>query len=286
MDSPPASDPGLPATPPSRNAQLRRLRDLWTEHYPRRARGGLWALSGFAFQANELLIRLFEGLEAEDGEPGEIAEMERLSDVLHPRDGRFLIVQVKRRLDATALRSAAAELYRIVDLCRREVPDLLGALRFQIACRQRVTARQVGDLELDEIAPDGIESSWQALLAAFDSDAPILVASDQRERLHVFLWNQGVRRPTALIERCLGRLFDSFDSPDPATAVRSTGRGLAELYLDAERRRGWRTIGQVLSVTVAESGGGRIWPNRVAPLWARYRALEVAVQVLGADAGA
>ena len=78
MDAAPASDPETPTTPsaspPSRSAQLRRLRDLWNEHYPRRARGGLWALSGFAFQANELLIRLFEGLEAEDGEPGEIAD--------------------------------------------------------------------------------------------------------------------------------------------------------------------------------------------------------------------
>ena len=58
-----------------------------------------------------------------------LAEVERLSDILCPSDGRLLLIQAKRTLDAKALKEAVKEAYLITDFCRSEIPDILPYLR-------------------------------------------------------------------------------------------------------------------------------------------------------------
>jgi predicted Zn-dependent protease len=226
------------------------LQDLlrhWKQQFTGRATGGWWALAGFAFQMSVFLLRFFQSLEEGTTEPGLLAEMEELSDVLCPHDGRLRLIQVKRTLTKATLVSAVKEAYLITDLCRRKTPALLGLLRFQIACRKIQTDITVTDLSMsDVIKTDGDATSWKAMRDQFDAENPIIEEPDPLDQLHIFLWNGGVKNTTALIEQCLGRLLRSFDVKGP-DVIRAVGRDLNSFFLTAERRANWTAVGQVLT---------------------------------------
>src|SRR5262249_466892 len=128
-------------------ALLRTLLEEWRREHGRRDGGGWWALAGFSFQAGIFLHRFFENLQPTGNhEPGHFAEMERLSDILCPADGYFMLIQSKRPLSRSTLAKALEEAYLITELCLRTAPALLPRLRFQIACRE-VSAGCPVDLE-------------------------------------------------------------------------------------------------------------------------------------------
>src|SRR5256885_12976202 len=97
---------------------MRELLDQWKKQFPKRASGGWWALAGFALQTNVYLLRFFKQL-LNNVEPKQAAEMEKLSDIICPVDGKFVLIQVKRTLTKVALVSALEDAYLITDLCRR-----------------------------------------------------------------------------------------------------------------------------------------------------------------------
>lgn len=232
---------------PSPGDLLQGLMQLWRQHYPRRAKGGWWALAGFAFQTSTFLLRFFQCLEKGTAEPGQLAEMEQLSDILYPRDGRLTLIQVKRTLTKSTLVTAVEEAYLLTDLCRRQIPSLLNRLRFQIACREKVTPLNITDLSIyDVIKAEGDPLSWQAMLDQFDSTNSIIEEPDVLNQLHIYLWNAGIQDTTAFIERCLGRMLASFDARGP-DASRSLGRDLASLFFSAKRRLNWASVGYILT---------------------------------------
>ena len=218
----------------------------WERVQPRRAWGGRWALAGFSFQASIFLLRFFQAVEKGREEPGVLAEMERLSDVLCLADDKLVLTQVKSTLDRAQLISAVKEAYLLTDLCRRITPELLDSLRFQVACRRRVTPLVPHDLQMHEVISEGgDQDAWQAMQARFDADMPILVEADPLDRLHIFLWDGGLANPARLIRDSQGVLLRAFGAD--ATQIQGVGRELADRYLSAERRSEWRAIGEVLS---------------------------------------
>ncbi len=206
-------------------------------------------MAGFSFQASVFLLRFFQQLENGTTEPGQLAEMEQLSDILCPFDGRLTLIQVKRTLDRRSLVAALEEAYLITDLCRRETPALLRRLRFQVACRKKDTPLNVSDLLMsDVIKEDGDAESWQAMLRQFDALTPIIKEPDTLDQLHLYLWNAaGVKDTTLLIEQCAGQMLSSFDMPGPQ-AIRALGRDLRSLFFTAPRRTNWVPIGHVLTL--------------------------------------
>lgn len=227
---------------------LQDLLERWRHQHRKRAEGGWWSLAGFSFQASAFLLRFFPQLEKGTTEPGQLAEMEQLSDILCPQDGRLTLIQVKRTLDKASLVAALEEAYLITDLCRRETPALLGRLRFQIACRRKDTPLNVADLSMsDVIKADGDTESWQAMLRQFDALNPIIEEPDTLDQLHLYLWNAGVQDTTLLIEQCAGRMLNSFDMPGPQ-AIRMLGRDLRSYFFAAPRRNNWIPIGRVLTL--------------------------------------
>lgn len=226
---------------------LPELLSNWRKEFPKRAAGGWWALSGFALQTSIYLLRFFQKVE-KGAEPGITAEMEHLSDIMSPTDGRLALIQVKRTLTKHALVSAVEEAYLITDLCRRKTPALLNNLKFQIACQRRVTIAEVANLSMgDVVSSGGDTASWDAMLSCFDEESPITQEPDALDQLYLLLWNSGIRSPHALIERCAGRLLLSFGTTEPM-AARQVGRDLADYFFAAERHDRWEPVGNLLTV--------------------------------------
>ena len=220
-------------------------------------------MAGFSFQASVFLLRFFRQLENGTTEPGPLAEMEQLSDILCPLDGRLKLIQVKRTLDRRSLVAALEEAYLITDLCRRETPALLDRLRFQIACRKKDTPLNVVDLSISDVIKTGGDAeSWRVMLRQFDALSPIIEEPDTLDQLHLYLWNAGVQDSTLLIEQCAGRMLNSFDMPG-AQAIRTLGRDLRSLFFAAPRRSHWAPIGHVLTLNDISSDGAASKDKRV-----------------------
>src|SRR5659263_350542 len=89
--------------------ELEQFINLWKKVYPKQAMGGWWALAGFSFQMSTFLLRFFQGIEKGTKEPGQLAEVEILSDILCPKDGCFTLIQAKRTLNRNSLLKALKE---------------------------------------------------------------------------------------------------------------------------------------------------------------------------------
>ena len=228
------------------------LLEFWRKEQPRRATGGWWALSGFAFQTSTYLLHFFKLLTGQAQEPGQLAEMERLSDILCPSPDLLTLIQVKRTLTSSALFAAIEEAYLMTDTCRRRTPDLLPRLRFQIACSKKDTSRCVHDVQLSDVFPgdDCDAACWQAMMQLFDPAESIIVAPDSMDTLHTLLWTLGIANTSALIDRCVGFLLTSFDTP--SFTSRALGRGLSNIFYQAERRQGWKSLGRLLTTQDVE----------------------------------
>lgn len=234
--------------PASAGDMLSKLLHQWHHLHRSRATGGWWALSGFSFQTGLYLLRFFKGLQEGQTDPGRLAEIEILSDVVFPKGGQFILIQAKRNLDKAALIAALEEMYLLTNLCRKEAPALLPHLCFQIACRTKTTPRQPADVSLSEvIEEEGDLESWRMMLDQFERSNPIIVEPDSLDQLHVLLWNSGVLDTTALIEQCAGRMLRSFEEPS-LTGVRNLGRDLAHIFRNAPRRDQWKPVGYLLTV--------------------------------------
>ena len=189
--------------------ELEQFINLWKEVYPKQAMGGWWALTGFSFQMSTFLLSFFQGIEKETKEPGQLAEVEILSDILCPKDGCFTLIQAKRTLNRHSLLKALKEAYILTELCLKNSPDFVEKIRFQIACLRREKSGEIANVSLTDIIPiGGDESCWRIMLERFDKSKPIIEEPDTLGRLHVYLWSIGIRNTSELIEKCLGRILE------------------------------------------------------------------------------
>ncbi len=206
------------------------LLEAWRRKSPNRAWGGWWALSGFSYQAAVYLQRFFTSLVDRSAEAGVLAEIETLSDITCPEYGGFLLIQAKRTLTNEALRNALREAYLITELCLEQYPELLPALRFQIACRYRKTGKNPSDLRGEDVIADGLNTdTWDAMIGCLHEIEPVIETPDPLDQLHAFLWHHGIRDTASFIDDCLGVLLRFFGETSPE-GQRDLGRELARLY--------------------------------------------------------
>ncbi|MEW6498094.1 MAG: hypothetical protein AB1589_37175, partial [Cyanobacteriota bacterium] len=116
---------------------LDELRTAWEECQPKRAEGGLLALSGFDHQFLLTLLKIVrrwkEASEAErqDQNTAHRVLTEAISDITE--SGTVVtLTQVKRTLSETLVREALEEFWEIFKLASERTPGLLEHLRFVI----------------------------------------------------------------------------------------------------------------------------------------------------------
>jgi hypothetical protein len=117
---------------------LDELRTAWEESQPKRAEGGLLALSGFEHQFLLTLLKIVrewkKSSEAERQDPNTAYRVltEAISDITE--SGTVVrLTQVKRTLSETLVREALEELWEIFKLASERTPGLVEHLRFVIS---------------------------------------------------------------------------------------------------------------------------------------------------------
>lgn len=122
---------------------------------PHRARGGIYALSGFNYQLRFYLYRFIDSLLAGGcnlAQEGGIF-IEALSDLAEQREnGALICVQIKRTLTKETLKSAAEEVSAIQKFLEKHDPALASQARFELVASRSEKELQWSDLPVSHPA--------------------------------------------------------------------------------------------------------------------------------------
>ena len=103
------------------------------QRYPRRARGGLYALAGFDLQLRAHLADFAQRLALGDNVYTAGEEfLEAFSDFTRQEGSQTVCVQVKRTLNAASMARAALEFVLIDEFLEEEAPHLQGKITFEV----------------------------------------------------------------------------------------------------------------------------------------------------------
>ena len=213
-------------------AVLEPLSDAWAERFPRRAWGGVWALSGFAYQFHVTVLRVIE--EHLANYPGSATvTAERLSDITAAEGDGLHLIQVKRRLTRRSLHSALDEAQSILEVAAELDPAMVERLRFSVIAEEEDgDAAGVVDRWLETVADEAQRETLRAAITLETEPSPLLASL---ALLHnKFRAHDSIR----LIERWVGQL-----TIDPRTAPLRIWSDLSEL----SQERGPRPPGVILS---------------------------------------
>ncbi len=112
---------------------LASLLSRFHERYPRRAKGGAYALAGFDLQLRAHLADFAQRLVFEnDIESAGQEFLEAFSDYTHQESAKTVCVQVKRTLDSRSMSMAAAEFVVLDEFLETEAPDLQSEVWFEV----------------------------------------------------------------------------------------------------------------------------------------------------------
>ena len=117
---------------------LGELRDAWEQEYPRRAKGGLLAISGFEHQFLLTILEIVKlwkrSIEAERQDPktSQRILIEAVSDITESGEC-VLVTQVKRTLSSSGLGKALEELWDVFKLASTRTPELAKYIQFVIS---------------------------------------------------------------------------------------------------------------------------------------------------------
>lgn len=211
---------------------LERLSRAWANRYPRRAVGGSWALSGFAYQFHISLVEILTAfLEASDKDVAVAAEM--LSDLAMSVDEKIQVVQVKRRLSRSSLRNALEEYRTILETVREEFSEAMPTLRFVIATEDiGVGIEEERDAWLDELG----------------------VSAEERAEI---LGSIELRAEESPLKSVVSVLHNEFGASD---VVRLVERWVGELTIDAKAAplRIWSDLVELRGASRAQRAPGVI----------------------------
>ncbi|MEM1182349.1 MAG: S1 RNA-binding domain-containing protein [Acidobacteriota bacterium] len=117
----------------ARFARLEELQAAWAVAHPKRAAGGTVSLAGFGYQ---FLVVLRDVTRAWLATPSLAPPVtEALSDLVQvATDGQWTITQMKKTGTSGALAKALEELWTIDVVARRETPDLVDSLSYEVRC--------------------------------------------------------------------------------------------------------------------------------------------------------
>jgi len=207
-------------------SQLDELRSAWEEFYPKQAKGGLLALSGFDYQFLLTLLKIVRrkeasGAERQDPNTAHKILAEAISDITE--SGTFVtLTQVKQTLSDSAVSKALEELWKIFNLASERTPELVEHLRFIISGNNEEIKN---DRNTDDVIQGwGTKSTEKdsTTLAKFKARVSYELVSDPRTDLTTELENLSRDEDTeTTIGRWLGYLLQlgSGLSPERISAL-------------------------------------------------------------------
>ena len=165
-------------------SQLASLLRRFDELYPRRARGGLYALAGFDLQLRAHLADFAAALvSARDAESCGVHFFEAFSDFVRQAGPKKVCVQVKRTLDSQTMSRAAAGFVVLDEFMEREAPSIRDEICFEVLSESGdpnlMSAEAWDGIEL----PTGIEdrSRRQTRLKALRSQGRLLAPREEQD---------------------------------------------------------------------------------------------------------
>jgi len=165
---------------------LDELRDAWEQEHPKRAEGGLLAISGFEHQFLLTILKIVElwkrSTEAERQDPttAQRTLTEAVSDITESGEC-IIITQVKRTLSSSGLGKALEELWDIFKLASTRTPELAEYIQFVISGRYQEEEKDPGQI----ISGWGTRSSQypEQQLLIFKSRVRYEIVHDPKEDL-------------------------------------------------------------------------------------------------------
>lgn len=198
---------------------LAQISAAWSRRYPRRASGGTWALTGFAYQFHVSILRLIQAHLAAASPSFDAATVEELSDVAIVGGDSLQVIQVKRRLTGPSLRAALAEVLSIVEVAEEIDPAWLAFLRFSVTAQTDASdSQRTVDAWLESMT-DLTRRAWlrEAVTLTIEPSPFVTILT--------LLHNEyQARDAVRLVERWVGDL-----TVDPSTAPRRIWSDLTEL---------------------------------------------------------
>ncbi|MDD4964504.1 MAG: hypothetical protein PHI11_11375 [Gallionella sp.] len=184
----------------------------YTQAEPKRAMGGLYALSGFDFQLRLYLAELFEALVKSDAlqHAGEVF-VEVLSDIAKHDRSQLVLIQAKRTLTPATLKKAAEEVLAIDALLAVKYPTVRPQVCFQVAALNIEKSVSWADLLQGE----------PKLQPLFDAGRlhPARQEKDPKWRAITALWDK-VEKPYELFNAALERTLRRAATIEDAQATR------------------------------------------------------------------
>lgn len=194
------------------NINLEKILHDYQQAEPKRAAGGLYALSGFDFQLRLYLAELFEELVKPESpqQAGEIF-VEALSDIAKQEPSQLVLIQVKRTLTRDTLKKAAEEALAIDALLAEKYPMERPQICFQVAALNVENSVSWADLLQDK--PE-LQPLWNA-----GRLHPTRQEKDPKWRAITALWHK-VEKPYDLFNVALERVLRRTTCIEDARATR------------------------------------------------------------------
>ena len=208
------------------------VQERWETHskFKRRALGGRVALDGFHYQFAVSLTRFFAAVLSGEAKHTDFG-FEGLSDLSEVRGDLVYLIQIKTTLKPESFRKALREAIAVDEFLEECFPALRQQFRFEITTRglRGNVQTDPATLSATDVGLDtACAERWNSLRARC---SPIVVDSAPELRLAIRLWKDNVTRPTALIDRCVGRLLAMVSARARPSEI---GRTLMSLW-EAER---------------------------------------------------
>jgi hypothetical protein len=202
---------------------IQRLSIAWAEAYPNRARGGIVGIAGFGYQFHSMLR---DAVQAWINDPSSVAPVgETLSDLTKGGPDQWTITQIKLTGTSGSLQKALAELWTIDVVARKETPDLVSLLQYEVRCARWELENARGTME--RWIPDNPPPDSEASLQKFISRVSISRDPHPLDDLVVMLTNQiHAQDPLGWIHSWVGKLVEAAKEGRDAHSV-----GI-ELYSD------------------------------------------------------
>jgi predicted RNA-binding protein with RPS1 domain len=183
---------------------------------PKRASGGIYALSGFNYQLRLYIAQLAESLTAtsHELEPAGRVFLEALSDLAIQKKDDLICIQAKRSLTKASLKDAAAEIFAIDSFFEQRYPELRSQVRFHLVASKGDSSVAWNDLPRSHPAHPTVE----LLLSQNRLEQP-RIELDPGWRAITAVWNH-LKAPYDFVRFALDRALTRINSPEDAQRVR------------------------------------------------------------------
>lgn len=198
------------------NDKIAAVLELYEKDQPRRATGGIYAMSGFNYQLNLYVAQLVESLTSskEEVEQAGNVFIESLSDLAITSEDNLVCIQVKRTLTVASLKSSAAEFVAIENFFEKNSSVSYKQVRFRL-----VASRGDSNITWSKLSSsDPSFSIVKRLISEFRLEEPAIEA-DPSWRAITSLWPH-MNDPYGFMRFAINRALTRTTSSEDAQRIR------------------------------------------------------------------